>query len=274
MITPVYLEIALFSGARSGTQATGQVISAIDIADISIHALLAEGDQRGPEVTLPMSGFLSTPSARRATRIVFGSFPPIQNFYPRPPRGGRLANTYSDGGTHVFLSTPSARMATWHILIVVRIMPISIHALREEGDGKCRRELLRPHNFYPRPPRGGRLQPGSSAGGQAQFLSTPSARRATAGCCPSFRQTMISIHALREEGDRLVARQTCVQQDFYPRPPRGGRHQRQHCERVCRRISIHALREEGDSHILPVLVRVFHFYPRPPRGGRPPTAVE
>ena len=43
-ITPVYLEIAIFSGARSGTQATGQVFSAIDIADISIRALREEGD--------------------------------------------------------------------------------------------------------------------------------------------------------------------------------------------------------------------------------------
>lgn len=44
LITPVYLEIALLSGARSGTQATGQVISAIDIADISIRTLCEEGD--------------------------------------------------------------------------------------------------------------------------------------------------------------------------------------------------------------------------------------
>ena len=44
LITPVYLEIALMSGARSGARATGQVISAIDIADISIRALREEGD--------------------------------------------------------------------------------------------------------------------------------------------------------------------------------------------------------------------------------------
>ena len=43
LITPVYLEIALFSGVRSGAQTTGQVISAIDIADISIRALREEG---------------------------------------------------------------------------------------------------------------------------------------------------------------------------------------------------------------------------------------
>ena len=34
---------------------------------------------------------------------------------------------------------------------------ISTHALREEGDRKYLRLLLRPRHFYPRPPRGGRL---------------------------------------------------------------------------------------------------------------------
>ena len=44
LITPVYPEIALFSSARSGTQVTVQIISAIDTADISIRALREEGD--------------------------------------------------------------------------------------------------------------------------------------------------------------------------------------------------------------------------------------
>ena len=34
---------------------------------ISIHALREEGDQKGEPITLTLSGFLSTPSARRAT---------------------------------------------------------------------------------------------------------------------------------------------------------------------------------------------------------------
>ena len=55
------------------------------------------------------------------------------------------------------------------------------------------------------------------------FLSTPSARRATAlrpALCGRFR---ISIHALREEGDvvKPVVPIFCI--NFYPRPPRGGR---------------------------------------------------
>ena len=56
----------------------------------------------------------------------------------------------------------------------------------------------------------------------------------------------ISIHALREEGDQLSMLPLSSRADFYPRPPRGGRH-----EDYCRshpdyKISIHALREEGD----------------------------
>ena len=34
----------------------------------------------------------------------------------------------------------------------------------------------------------------------------------------------ISIHALREEGDRPASITTAGANNFYPRPPRGGRH--------------------------------------------------
>ena len=81
------------------------------------------------------------------------------------------------------------------------ILRISIHALREEGD-KLRSATLSSLSL---------------------FLSTPSARRATAGGPGSFHGRQISIHALREEGDE---------------GPRTGRQ--------AVRISIHALREEGD----------------------------
>ena len=57
-----------------------------------------------------------------------------------------------------------------------------------------------------------------------EFLSTPSARRATGCFCLLFGQTIISIHALREEGDQDFA--SALQ---------------------CKEISIHALREEGDA---------------------------
>ena len=57
---------------------------------------------------------------------------------------------------------------------------------------------------------------------------------------------MISIHALREEGDAL---KTSLGID----PAE---------------ISIHALREEGDRQDVCIQHPLQYFYPRPPRGGR------
>ena len=60
------------------------------------------------------------------------------------------------------------------------------------------------------------------------------------------RRRMISIHALREEGDLFCHGQA-------------GQHL----------ISIHALREEGDIPVTTSCWKRAYFYPRPPRGGRP-----
>ena len=126
--------------------------------------------------------FLSTPSARRATRRARAFRRPRGNFYPRPPRGGR----------------PRARQ------LRLRICCISIHALREEGDGAAQLPTGAVRDFYPRPPRGGRLRYAVRCVKSEQFLSTPSARRAT----------WIFL------GDNRR------QKYFYPRPPRGGRPRR------------------------------------------------
>ncbi len=56
---------------------------------------------------------------------------------------------------------------------------ISIHALREEGDRSGACLPLSRHDFYPRPPRGGRRFVMSEGNCRVIFLSTPSARRAT-----------------------------------------------------------------------------------------------
>ena len=124
--------------------------------------------------------FLSTPSARRATADVPWCIPSTSHFYPRPPRGGRRA----DSG--------SGKIGK----------RISIHALREEGDRPYRHHLQQ--------------------------------------CCK------ISIHALREEGDQSTPRRGAGSQNFYPRPPRGGRLRHYFFSRKAADISIHALREEGD----------------------------
>ena len=78
-------------------------------------------------------------------------------------------------------------------------------------------------NFYPRPPRGGRPAICAPYFAFSAFLSTPSARRATTNWVTLSTQFLISIHALREEGDECPQNHRADPQNFYPRPPRGGR---------------------------------------------------
>ena len=100
---------------------------------ISIHALREEGDPSGAGRTCTAGQFLSTPSARRAT------------------------SSYNNEATvDQFLSTPSARRATQGSVDIAQATPISIHALREEGDFALIAMGIDIINFYPRPPRGGR----------------------------------------------------------------------------------------------------------------------
>ena len=153
---------------------------------------------------------------------------PILYFYPRPPRGGRL---------------------TWEI-VAAACISISIHALREEGDPRRLRRCLLPCHFYPRPPRGGRPFNKRMRDEVGKFLSTPSARRATSKVEDWEKHMIISIHALREEGDLEAARNGPCLENFYPRPPRGGRPFRFALLYDDITISIHALREEGDARDL------------------------
>ena len=123
---------------------------------------------------------------------------------------------------------------------------ISIHALREEGDGRSR--PIRPLiiDFYPRPPRGGRP---SAAGQHAEpdkFLSTPSARRATRAGHIAAHFGNISIHALREEGDLRAGRSAAEAAEFLSTPSARRATPVLPEQSIRYEISIHALREEGD----------------------------
>ena len=146
----------------------------------------------------------------------------------------------------LFLSTPSARRATNCNNFAVASSKISIHALREEGDTTAARLTGPSPHFYPRPPRGGRPRVVAVVADPDLFLSTPSARRATHRPTQGDQDAGISIHALREEGDASPRAMAAEVPYFYPRPPRGGRRWSPAC---CR---------PG-----------WYFYPRPPRGGRP-----
>ena len=122
-------------------------------------------------------------------------------FYPRSPRGGRPLIDDMENIEREFLSTLSARRAT-----------------------QVRRDQWRVQvYFYPRSPRGGRREILASMQASKKFLSTLSARRATAGRNGNKPQVIISIHALREEGDITALFSRTSKIYFYPRSPRGGR---------------------------------------------------
>ena len=171
-------------------------------------------------------------------------------FYPRPPRGGR----------------------PYTVDEAKAIVEISIHALREEGD----------------------LLPCLSTVESRKFLSTPSARRAT----PSVRRYgrapaisihalreegdkpdhewpgihVISIHALREEGDRHHPGGQRLHKNFYPRPPRGGRHFGTDGLTFSGVFLSTPSARRATTGRPPRTSNMAYFYPRPPRGGRPSSA--
>ena len=125
-----------------------------------------------------------------------------------------------------FLSTPSARRATLQCIV----------------DG------CSGGHFYPRPPRGGRLeQPYKKC--EACKISIHALREEGDLYKCRLRHVLvsISIHALREEGDQGNTAALSVTTIFLSTPSaRRATYKRWLCH-VLVPISIHALREEGDA---------------------------
>ena len=117
---------------------------------------------------------------------------------------------------------------------------ISIHALREEGDPPTTVSTRNWQQFLSTPSARRATTDGASQIVVVVFLSTPSARRATQPSGERHGEFFISIHALREEGDFLALALGQILT-----------------------ISIHALREEGDPLPLPVRRPVTLFLSTP-----------
>ena len=145
--------------------------------------------------------FLSTPSARRATFALAFGLLDFLHFYPRPPRGGRPCLWYTWGANQSnFYPRPP----------------------RGGRPGSCASKYFEAY-FYPRPPRGGRQEEYGDTPAQRaisihalreegdsrsalyqkqlqKFLSTPSARRATAKTerkYSAFVSLYTSLHKLQ-----------------------------------------------------------------------------
>ena len=213
---------------------------------ISIHALREEGDFSPINSFQCSHNFYPRPPRGGRPRICARNDKSNRNFYPRPPRGGRLADVVKQRVDFL----------------------ISIHALREEGDPStsCVRRFR--FNFYPRPPRGGRQTTASRTTKPKEFLSTPSARRATQRFVYNARHEM-DFYPRPPRGGRRVSRTRWrLRCHFYPRPPRGGRPSKtRQCPTTQRFLSTPSARRAT----LPALHHIRcpgYFYPRPPRGGR------
>ena len=247
---------------------------------------------------MKLSGFQSTPSARRATfslvalriwSLHFNPRPPrggrpsctisskplLINFNPRPPRGGRPVMQDGLNRYVKFQSTPSARRATQSSCLVSLALQFQSTPSARRATRRIINQLRTIINFNPRPPRGGR--------------PTRRAKKES--------QMFISIHALREEGDTArktksinlsqfqstpSARRATIfsrpkrrkQSNFNPRPPRGGRLyvHRLYLSAIKFQSTPSARRATGrglQSHS-----RGRYFNPRPPRGGRPATSLQ
>ena len=164
----------------SARRATNERLCRRPVLSISIHALREEGDSDLFLLVAEIWQFQSTPSARRATRkrisknyssCPFQSTPSarratsdvtllqsdVADFNPRPPRGGRPPFVgLGIGLIRNFNPRPPRGGRPYHFFKWITI-PISIHALREEGDAVAQTVKRAVLDFNPRPPRGGRL---------------------------------------------------------------------------------------------------------------------
>ncbi len=240
-------QISVFQSTPSAWRETGQALGRPGVPGISIHSLRMEGDRRKEHNMAKTNLFQSTPSAWRETST----------------SGAVMATSVR------FQSTPSAWRETGCLVGKIRVLRISIHSLRMEGD--CAGVLVsaRTGNFNPLPPHGGR--PGESGHGDGDrgisihslrmegdgwggfwgmgitFQSTPSAWRETQDSTPLPTLSGISIHSLRMEGDPAKGQPIQPIRLFQSTPSAWRETYVLREWLFCINISIHSLRMEGDQ---------------------------
>ena len=149
------------------------------------------------------SPFLSTLPARGATHFAHGLCCPATYFYPRSPRGERLATTDSvTTGYQIFLSTLPARGATR------RAFAYEIHHT----------------HFYPRSPRGER-RGGGTCREHTRHISIHAPREGSDSSTTLIDWGKTHFYPRSPRGERLsLYEDTGLEpEDFYPRSPRGER---------------------------------------------------
>ena len=265
----VILQQLLFLSTLSLRRATKFSPAGYMLQRISIHALLAESDER-IAIENPIGFiFLSTLSLRRATAAFL------------------LPVSDSPISIHALLAESDAAVA-----LLIRQDAISIHALLAESDHPDPARFPRAAHFYPRSPCGERRVKSFMRNGffliSIHALLAESDMRTIA---QNMHFDSISIHALLAESDcksglsilskskflstLSLRRATFAGRDypwlccyFYPRSPCGERRLVHITIDYCTNISIHALLAESDPDMCAAMHALRYFYPRSPCGER------
>ena len=239
------------------------------IQEISIHALLAESDDKLGQVdgTNVSHFYPRSPCGERQQTVVemqlrrqdfyprspCGERPSltsktrqIENFYPRSPCGERPAKAARGrGGPYFYPRSPCGERPNL-AQEVAKGLRISIHALLAESDRNPQAARHDAVNFYPRSPCGERRCSTRSSSAGALFLSTLSLRRATTSAQnqPPPVWIFLSTLSLRRATTPVLPGARLTD------------------------ISIHALLAESDCYAADPQCGAQHFYPRSPCGER------
>ena len=193
--------------------------------------------------------------------------------------------------TAKFLSTLSLRRATKACRTWTYERLISIHALLAESDGASSKYMSYGWDFYPRSPCGERRSAADLPRPVQDFYPRSPCGERQVLRYGVLTASLISIHALLAESDRLKPRQTRTDtRNFYPRSPCGERPMQivivimytlflstlslrrattvltLICPVIA--ISIHALLAESDHPKMSDHPHNTNFYPRSPCGER------
>ena len=237
-----------FLSTLSLRRATKDTTARQQIADISIHALLAESDHCREGKHGSYYRFLSTLSLRRATPA------PV----PRRP--------HAHISIHALLAESDGRGPNTPL-----IRQISIHALLAESDSVFCRSAAMSFYFYPRSPCGERRNAARHSPDCRLFLSTLSLRRATTIDTAS-KNRYLHFYPRSPCGERpALSGGTLSDVDFYPRSPCGERPYPSQCRTLAR--DFYPRSPCGERPILCTSVKnMNNFYPRSPCGERQTSA--
>ena len=170
----------------------------------------------------------------------------VKHFNPLPPHGGRLLRFFSLFFVSKFQSTPSA----W----------------RETG-GRISSQR-RPKGFQSTPSAWRETYVPMFFLLSGIFQSTPSAWRETSKADSAAKQSQISIHSLRMEGDFQHVTQLRQYRIFQSTPSAWRETIPSASAWRTASISIHSLRMEGDHYLAFMILLTKYFNPLPPHGGR------